>query len=330
MKYIIKKSLVFLSVLVAGASLSWAQEDPVAAHMYVGTLVDVNGFDGQPLPDGSYIEFRTMYKAVVGSGTGTRTNQVAYSPESALVESRNPLKATSKVGAGVIPSARGRGLFAACVSGLEKDKQYVVRLFDGPTPEESVAYCDSGAFTYSTDRTRSATNVTFGGVWKALNGTPLDTETDSDGDGLPDSVEILRALTDPDNPDTDGDGFSDWFEYTHQYAEGMDPTNAFDANSLSIRLVSTPVPEEMLAADEESINLYDVTWDSIPDVTYHLQFVTNMLGLDRDWRGNEIVSSVTATETNTSVFVGEQHLVYPAGFFRVLMDIPTDGVPAGE
>lgn len=44
---------------------------------------------------------------------------------------------------------------------------------------------------------------------------------DSDGDGLPDSVELLIG-TDPNNPDTDGDGISDGDEY---YLTGTNPSD---------------------------------------------------------------------------------------------------------
>ena len=245
-----------LAALVAGASMAWGA--PLAANLYVGTLNDVNGFDGRPLPDGSYIEYRTMYKAIVG----LRTNLVAYSPEASLLETRNPLKSTAKVGNGVIASARGRGLFASCVSGLDTTESYVVRLFSGPTPEESVAYCDSRPFVYTADDTRSVTNVTFG-VWKAMDGSALE---DTDGDGLVDLAEQTMSATDPDDWDTDGDGFSDGFEHSHY----MDPKEPY---YLAVQLAATPADEELLDADEPPMYFYDVTWASISGLTYNLEYV---------------------------------------------------------
>ena len=46
-----------------------------------------------------------------------------------------------------------------------------------------------------------------------------DKSIDTDGDGLPDSLETSQYGTNPNNPDTDGDGLSDGFEV----ANGLDP-----------------------------------------------------------------------------------------------------------
>lgn len=305
MNHGIKKTLMALAALAAVAPLAWG----FANNLYVGAVGDqVIGFDGLPIPDGSRIEFRKMYKA--GSVW------TAYAPEADLVDTRNPLLAESAVGAGVIPSARGRGKFAACVCGLDTTNAYVVRLFSGPTPGESVAYCDSRPFTYADDDTRTVTNVTFG-VWKALDGSPLE---DTDGDGLVDVAETTLSATDPDNWDTDGDGFSDGFEHTH----GMDPRAPY---FLDIRLAATPVPEDLLADDEGPVYLYDVAWPSISGLTYNLEYVTDMLAEDEDWVG---ITNVTAIDTNTVVPVDDWHLDHPRGFFRVWTVLPTNGAPAGE
>lgn len=295
-----KALLAGLAALFAVSGVAWSK--PLAANLYVGTLKDVTGFDGRPLPDGSYIEFRTMFKA--------GNTWMTYTPESTWLEIRNPLKTTSKVGYGVIESARGRGLFAACVSGLETTNQYVARLFSGPTPEESVAYCDSTPFIYTADDTRSVTNVSFG-IWKALDGSTLE---DTDGDGLVDLAETELALTDPDDWDTDGDGFSDGFEWSH----GMDPMAQY---YLDIRLATTPVygEEELLDAEESQVYLYDVAWPSISGLTYYLEFVDDMKAPEEAWVG---ITNVTATGTNTAVPVDEQHFDNPRGFFRVWTVLP--------
>ena len=86
-----KALLAGLAALVAVASVAWSEpQPPLAANLYVGTLKDVTGFDGRALPDGSHIEFRTMFKA--------GNTWMTYAPESAWVKTRNPLKTTSKVG----------------------------------------------------------------------------------------------------------------------------------------------------------------------------------------------------------------------------------------
>ena len=296
-----KALLAGLAALVAVASVAWSEpQPPLAANLYVGTLKDVTGFDGRALPDGSHIEFRTMFKA--------GNTWMTYAPESAWVKTRNPLKTTSKVGCGVIESARGRGLFAACVSGLETTNQYVARLFSGPTPEESVAYCDSTPFIYTADNTRSVTNVSFG-IWKALDGSTL---VDTDGDGLVDLAEQTLSDTDPDDWDTDGDGFSDGFEHSHY----MDPKEAY---YLAVQLSTTPADEELLDADEPPVYFYDVTWASISGLTYNLEYVDDITAPDEDWVG---ITNVTATGTNMAVPVDEMHLDSPRGFFRVWTVLP--------
>lgn len=313
MKCLSVKSLLFLAALAAGTTLSWAA-NPLEANMYVGTLNDVIGFDGCPLEDGAYIEFR----AVNNTASQGRTNWTVFRPdEKELLATYNPLKTTSKVGDGVIPAARGRGLFAACVPGMVSTNRYYVRLFDGPSPGESVAYCDSFMFLFSGDAVRAVTNVQFRGIWKSVvDGSEL---ADSDEDGLVDLAEE-KFGTKSDNWDSDGDSFSDGFEHTH----GMDPLVSY---ALAIQLNATPVDESLLDADEPPIYLYDVTWASVSGLTYTLEYIGDMLAPEEEWTG---ITNVTATGTETAVPVDEWYLDNPSGFFRVWTVIPKDGAPAGE
>ena len=302
-----------MTALFAGMVLA-DERPPLAANMYVGTLTDVTGFDGLPLPDGSHIEFRPMYKA----GTGLASWMV-YAPESSWLETRNPLKATSKVGAGVIESARGHGLFAACVSGLATTNPYVARLFSGPTPEESVAYCDSRPFSYTGDATRSVTNVTFG-VWKAMDGSNLDTATDTDGDGLADSVEDLLTFTEPDNPDTDGDGFSDGFEYAHN----MDPLEPYQL-AIGLEIVS-PNDESWQDAGVEPEPLYSLTWAALSGRTYQVEYQPTMSPVDAGNSWKPISRTNISVTTDKLMYhleeiedadVFEEISIGSSGFFRV-------------
>lgn len=302
--------LVGLAAWAAGICCAWAS--PLAANLYVGTLEDLYGFDGRLQPDGTYIEFREQYK--VGTGLAGWTT---YAPESSWLETRNPLKGTSEVGAGVIESARGHGLFAECVSGLETDKRYVARVFSGPTPEESVAYCDSRPFVYTADDTQPVTNVTFT-TWKAMDGSLLE---DTDGDGLVDLAETTLSDTDKEDWDTDGDGFSDGFEHVH----GMNPKAPY---FLDIRLATTPAytDEKLQDSAEGQLYFYDVAWPSISGLTYNLEFVEDIQAEDDEWIG---ITNVTATGTNTAVPVDEQHFNSPRGFFRVWTVLPEEN-PVGE
>lgn len=295
MKRIFKKSLPILAALVAGAQVAMGEvPPPIARNLYVGAASDtVLGFDGLPVPDGAYIEFRAMYKA----GSVWK----AYSPQSDQIV-RNPLLTTSSVGSGVIRSARGRGRFAACVCGLATTNAYVVRLFDGPSPEESVAYCDSRPFTYDADATRSITNVLFT-TWKALNGSEL---ADTDGDGLVDIVETSLAATDPDDWDTDGDGFSDGFEYTHDM-------NPLDSYQLAIQLeIESPDVEACLAAGLEPEPLYALSWAALSGKTYQVEFQPTMMPekSEDEWK---VIAEETIPETTNR-------------FMYNLEDIEDDGI----
>ncbi|MBI5091279.1 MAG: carboxypeptidase regulatory-like domain-containing protein [Candidatus Hydrogenedentes bacterium] len=53
---------------------------------------------------------------------------------------------------------------------------------------------------------------------------------DSDGDGIPDDVEVNRLHTDPQNPDTDGDGMPDGYELLYGVRARLNPRSANDAN----------------------------------------------------------------------------------------------------
>ena len=50
-------------------------------------------------------------------------------------------------------------------------------------------------------------------------GSTANSATDSDGDGLADTLEETQYGTDPDDPDTDKDGMSDGWEVEH----GLNP-----------------------------------------------------------------------------------------------------------
>ncbi|NIP93809.1 MAG: lamin tail domain-containing protein, partial [Akkermansiaceae bacterium] len=104
--------------------------------------------------------------------------------------------------------------------------------------------------------------------------------SDSDGDGVPDSDEIV-AGTDPLNPDTDGDGSLDGTEL----AAGTDP---LDADSIFRLLSVEPMPGGTQA-----------TWTSVPGRVYTLE-VSSDLTPD-GWTIVPAGDRVEATGPTTSV-----------------------------
>src|SRR5207247_5691563 len=71
----------------------------------------------------------------------------------------------------------------------------------------------------------SGTQSASGGAGPAINSF-----IDSDGDGLPDWVEIMIG-TDPFNPDTDGDGLSDGDEVLRYHTNPLKPDTDGDGYS---------------------------------------------------------------------------------------------------
>jgi len=82
--------------------------------------------------------------------------------------------------------------------------------------------------------------------------TIIESETDTDGDGLIDMVEETHK-TDPKNPDTDNDGLTDYFEITiyktdplnpdtdsDGYKDGDEVINGYDPNKVGARLFEIP------------------------------------------------------------------------------------------
>jgi len=78
---------------------------------------------------------------------------------------------------------------------------------------------------------RTVTHIVF--LIVLLVSVPAFAETDSDLDGLPDSVETDTGVyidasntgTDPNNPDTDGDGVGDWYEVAASFTSPLNPAD---------------------------------------------------------------------------------------------------------
>jgi uncharacterized repeat protein (TIGR01451 family) len=206
----------FSGNLVNTAGVSATEPDPVAANNSASDTdsqsssadITVTNSDGSP----AYLAGTTVvYNLTVSNnGPSDATNVAVANPAPAgtTISSWNCSGASC-------PSAAGAGGIAEIVSSL--------------VAGDSVSYAVSVSvpFSYVGNllNTATANAVEFDPV--AANNSATDTDItspDTDGDGVPDSIEIADG-TDPNNPDdfkdSDGDGVPDLVEM----AEGTDPNN---------------------------------------------------------------------------------------------------------
>lgn len=116
--------------------------------------------------------------------------------------------------------------------------------------------------------------VTQTGCKSAEEVAEIPRDLDSDGDGLPDWLE-LEIGTDPFNPDTDGDGLSDGDEY---YKYGTDPLNPdTDGDGLTDY-------EEIYVYGTDPLNP-DTDGDGLSDGDEVLKYRTDPLNPDTDGDG---------------------------------------------
>lgn len=130
---------------------------------------------------------------------------------------------------------------------------------------------------------------------------PVDTELDSDGDYIPDYLEV-EIGTNPNNPDTDADGLNDYLEIM----VGYDPTKAdtdgngiddgdedLDGDNVS-NLVELSIGTEMMSEDTDC--------DGITDGNELYVYCSNLMNPDTDgdgiYDGDELLLGKSPTDSS--------------------------------
>ncbi|MBQ3811130.1 MAG: hypothetical protein II839_09970 [Kiritimatiellae bacterium] len=127
---------------------------------------------------------------------------------------------------------------------------------------------------------------------------------DTDSDGLPDSVELEKWNTDPDNPDTDGDGLRDGDEATKYHTDPCNPDT--DADGLR---------------DGDEVNEYrtdpnnpDTDGDGVWDGAEILKYKTNPLNPDTQSPQSDSHAESAESESHAESAVTKPHAVSAEGF----------------
>lgn len=286
------------SLLILTSAAAWGQEKTLA----VGNVIPVRDVLGRNWsgtsgdPDGSCrVEIRR-------TGTGGFICSPTNSPEA--IATHNPLVTNSYLGCSVVGANPGTFSKAVAWSALDPSAAYFVRVFDRSDPSVAIYYADSSLFVRPSDEVTFSVNPEFG-IQKLVS--TGDVDVDTDGDGLPDAMEMEMGL-DPNSADTDGDGYSDYFEAL--YPDYLDPNDETDPP-----LVIHINQPELVESDP-----YTVSWDTIPvpGMEYILEWTD---ALPYEYLFTAPVTNIIATDTNLVIAVDEwvRTNVPPKGFFRVLV-----------
>lgn len=138
----------------------------------------------------------------------------------------------------------------------------------------------------------------------------IDTQTDTDSDGLPDYYEIVHVGTNPEEIDSDKDGLTDWQEV---YMTGLSPINQdtdgngiLDGDEDSDGDGLTNIEEEKLGTD---MSLTDTDRDGLSDYNEVNCYGTNPNEIDTDGDG---------VEDGMEVSIGSQPLTAEEKFSRTI------------
>ena len=201
------------------------------------------------------------------------------------------------IGNELAPHQTESGLFGLTLSRSQlveglNNQDVFVRVYNGPTPEDSSFYADSQVF-----HVPASGNKVF---WVDLTKTdkPLN-DADDDGDGLNASWEKSLG-TDASKVDTDGDGMTDGVEF----AAGSDGTDA--SRFLHITdLYKTPAGE------------WHIQWDSALHVPYRIQFAANPLDDPATFDEIGSVEIGDGATTDRALPAGYTPSEYPTACYRV-------------
>jgi hypothetical protein len=205
----------------------------------------------------------------------------------------------SHMGKGILGSNPGR--FSEVFTNRLGAGSFYARVYDQPAAGSSLYYRDSSLFTDDGSAQYAYPNFAGGGWYLIQTSAP---DTDNDGDGIPDALELDMAL-DPNSSDSDDDGYPDLFEVL--YSDYLNPAEPDAPFLVAIEL---PAPEET--------DPYVVSWDTIPvpGMAYRLEY-TDALPFEEAF--TETIWSGTATDTTLTVDVDEWVRTNDIlkGFFRV-------------
>lgn len=264
----------------------------VVSPLYVGNSVPVTNALGRPFrgvngyPEiSARVEIRETGPGIVAPDPATGEGNDAV----------NPLVRVSYIGHDA--PFENSGLFSETFSNrLEVGKSYFARVYDGAAPGGSMYYLNSATFAGPPGGV-STLDVVFQGRY-LVNGEP---DLDSDGDGIPDAMEMDMGL-DSNNPDTDGDGFADRFEELNEY---VDPK---EARPLDL----------WIQAPSAGADWHSVGWWTIPGVAYRLEFRPQWVDgepyITDVWTGVASGTEIGTLEVDVEDWVTNSPFM---GFFRV-------------
>ena len=301
----------FIIYLLVGAALCWAApcvvEADVVSSVALGNQEPVKDAIGRNLPGNwerpdiaSRVEIRSV-------GTGI----VAPDPQTGKSDEANPLVALSFIGENMIGANLGK--FSHTLSDRSKlAGGAFARVYDHRAPQDATYYWDSQVIQDVPENeweVERSLDVIFG-ARQVIDTVNYPGDPDTDGDGIPDAMEIAEFGTNKDLADTDGDGYDDLFEVL--YGQYLQPIDADP--SLTIELTREVAPE---GSPPEPTFL---SWDTIPvpDMEYVVQFRPI-------WEDEEAFTNITniwgGAGTNERIELDVQEWLdesgFERGFFRV-------------
>jgi len=289
-------------VLIVG--LLCAAQGQIVTPLAIGNTNPVLDHVGRPLPGtwlgdsnlAARVEVREVGAGIAAPDPGTGEGNDAV----------NPVFLLTHMGHGVIGSVDTGTFSYTLTNRLPGGIEYFARVYDASTPGAAYYYANSTPFQEvppEEQNTTTAIDIEFQPLYLVNGGD----DTDSDGDLLPDWMEMEITSTDPNAWDSDEDGYYDGFEELHNayLVQGEKDVNALDLH--------TPI----FTGDPPETNEYYVSWWAIPGVIYRLEYRDTMvdgLAFTNIWDG-------TASQTNLEISVDDwvSTNIGVKGFFRYLI-----------